>query len=591
MSNLANKHLRDWITTAVALFEPEEVVQITGSSEQYQEICKLLEREGRFIACNSEVYPNSFWTHSDAGDVARVEERTFICSEKKQDAGPTNNWMCPKEAKEKLSKLMQGCMRGRKMYVIAYLMGPAQSEFARVGIQLTDSPYVVANMFIMARVGEVALAHLGDSADFVKGWHSIGTLDNDAKYVCHFPETREIISFNSDYGGNALQGKKCFALRIASVIGRDQGWLAEHMLIMGITNPQGERIFVAAAFPSACGKTNLAMLVPPASYLKQGWKVETIGDDIAWIHPGRDGQLYAINPENGFFGVAPGTSKATNPNMIEALKKGNSIFTNTAFDLKNKVPWWEGCDSEPSEQMIDWLGQSWSKSSGQKGAHPNSRFTTPAAQCPSISELWESPEGVPISAIIFGGRRAAGVPLVVEAFDWAHGVYLGSVMSSEKTAAATGGLGNVRIDPMAMLPFCGYHMADYFAHWLSFSNKAQQLPKIFQVNWFRKNSAGQFIWPGFGENIRVLEWVFKRVKGQLSSEKKPYGLVPSSGELNLEGLEVSAAAWQELFAYDVAFWKEELSRQSEFYKLLGERVPKELSECLSRQAQHLSANA
>jgi phosphoenolpyruvate carboxykinase (GTP) len=591
MIDLANKHLQSWVEASVSLFEPAEIVQITGSSQQYAEICGLLESEGRFVACDPEVYPNSFWAHSEASDVARVEERTFICSEHKEDAGPTNNWMSPQEAKQQLSHLMQGCMRGRRMYIIPYLMGAASSELARVGVQLTDSAYVVANMFIMARVGEVALQHLGDSESFVKGWHSVGTLDVNAKYVCHFPETREIISFNSDYGGNALQGKKCFALRIASAIGRDQGWLAEHMLIMGITNPQGERIFVAAAFPSACGKTNLAMLVPPASYLEQGWKVETIGDDIAWIHPGADGRFYAINPENGFFGVAPGTSKDTNPNMIEALKQGNSIFTNTAFDLKTKLPWWEGCDYEPGESMIDWQGQPWNRASGQKGAHPNSRFTTPAVQCPSISELWESPEGVPLSAIIFGGRRAAGVPLVVESFDWAHGVYLGSVMSSEKTAAATGGLGNVRIDPMAMLPFCGYHMADYFRHWLSFSARASQHPKIFQVNWFRKNSAGQFIWPGFGENIRVLEWIFKRVKGQLATEQRPYGLVPRVGDLNLEGIEVNQAAWQELFAYDSAFWKEELARQSEFYKLLGERVPEELQECLSRQAQHLSANA
>ena len=580
---LNNQALVDWLSDSTALFEPDCVVWVDGSAEQYQTVCDLLVQQGRFIQVDSSYYPNSYWCHSELSDVARVEDRTFICTSSIEQVGPTNNWMSAELAKEKLHSLMSGCMRGRTMYVVPYMMGPAGSAYSKIGFELTDSAYVVANMYIMARVGDLALRHLGDSSDFIRGWHSYGTLSALDRYVCHFPESKEIISFNSDYGGNALQGKKCFALRLASVMGQQEGWLAEHMLIMGITNPDGERIFIAAAFPSACGKTNLAMLVPPKDYQAAGWKVETVGDDIAWIHIGKDGKFYAINPERGFFGVAPGTSNKTNPSMISALAQGNSIFTNTAFDPVTKLPWWEGSDREASDSLHDWQGQPWKSGDNKTAAHANSRFTTPASQCPSISDLWESPEGVPISAIIFGGRRSEGVPLVLEARDWTHAVYLGSVMSSEKTAAAIGSVGEVRIDPMAMLPFCGYHMAEYFSHWLSFNNSAQKCPKVFQVNWFRKNSDGKYLWPGFGDNLRVLEWVFKRVTNKVDSDTSLLGQVPFFGDINLRSLNVTEADWTELFAVDREFWKQELLRQKEFYFKLGAKLPQQLQDILEEQ--------
>lgn len=565
--------INDWIESVSAKLTPKEIVWIDGSEEETTRINDQLVRDGTFTRLNEKLYPNSFWAISDPTDVARVEERTFICCRDQNDAGPTNYWMAPEKAYQRLDALMYGCMRGRTMYVIPYLMGPVGSPYSRFGIELTDSLYVVANMRIMARTGKKALDHFAKfGGTFVKGIHSIGTLDPDEKYICHFPEDETIISFNSNYGGNALLGKKCFALRIASSLAKKEGWLAEHMLILGIENPKGEKIYVAAAFPSACGKTNLAMLIPPKSYLDAGWKVTTVGDDIAWINIGKDGVWRAINPESGFFGVAPGTAMDTNPNAVKTVQAGNTIFTNTGLDTENMTPWWEGFSKEIPSRLKDWNGKEWSPESGKKCAHPNSRFTTPAAQCPSMDKEWESPEGVPISAIIFGGRRARAVPLVFEARDWQHGVFLGATMASEMTAAAAGTLGELRRDPMAMKPFIGYHVGDYFQHWLDVGKEGG--PKIFHVNWFRKNSQGKFLWPGFGENMRVLEWIFDRVKGRVDAEKTPLGWAPTN--INTEGLDISEEGLQELLSVKPNEWGDELKSQVEFFEEIGNKLPRAL---------------
>ena len=529
---------------------------------------------------NEDAYPNSFWSLSDPSDVARVEDRTFICSLDEADSGPTNHWRDPSEMKSYLKKIMTGCMKGRTMYVVPYMMGPVGSPYSKVGFELTDSLYVVANMRIMARIGSVALEALGaTSSDFVKGVHSVGTLDPKERYIAHFPETREIVSFNSGYGGNALQGKKCFALRIASVQARDEGWLAEHMLILGITNPAGQKKYFAAAFPSACGKTNLAMLIPPQSYLDAGWKIETVGDDIAWLNFGPDGRLYAINPEAGFFGVAPGTSKTTNPNAIAALKGGNVIFTNTALDVTANTPWWEGLSDEQPAKAIDWLGNDWTPETETRAAHPNSRFTVPAKQCPCISSEWEAPHGVPIDAIIFGGRRKKAAPLVYQARSWQHGTFIGLTMASEMTAAAAGKIGQIRRDPMAMRPFIGYHVGDYAQHWLSIGQRAgAKLPEVFHVNWFRQNEDGKFMWPGFGDNIRVLEWMCKRLDGSVDAVESPLGFQPRATDINFDGLGIDSAMAESLLAVDATDWQEDLQSQAEFFEQIGEKLPAAMKE-------------
>lgn len=583
------RHVNAWIEDCAAYLQPNQIVWVDGSEEETKRFNDLLVKQGVFTPLDEKSYPNSFWSRSDKSDVARVEARTFICSRSEEDAGPTNNWGEPGEMYARLRKLMTGAMKGRTMYVIPYLMGPDGSPYSRVGFELTDSPYVVQNMRIMARIGEVALKNLDPtSKSFVRGIHSKGTLDIEQRYICHFPEDATIISFNSDYGGNALQGKKCFALRIASALARRDGWLAEHMLILGITDPQGRKTYITAAFPSACGKTNLAMLVPPESYLKSGWKVETIGDDIAWLNFGPDGRLYAINPEAGFFGVAPGTSKWTNPNAIGTVKK-NAIFTNTAFDPVTRLPWWEGL-GDPPAKLIDWLGEEWTPAKGTKAAHPNSRFTVPAKQCPSISPDWESPQGVPISAIIFGGRQASTNPLVYEAFNWNHGVYLGAMLSSETTAAAAGAVGELRRDPMAMRPFIGYHAADYFRHWLECGKRnTARLPKIFRVNWFRKGGDGKYLWPGFGDNMRVLEWIVGRVYSEAEANETPIGFQPDPATINLEGLNFDQAQLKELFAVKIDEWKKEAASQREYLKEFGSKLPKEISDEVDTLARRLGS--
>jgi len=578
-----NQNVKAWVDEIAKRLEPSEIVWIDGSEEENQRLCQGLVAEGTFTKLNEAEYPNSYWGVSNPNDVARVEDKTFICARSEEDAGPTNNWVDPQEMYGRLEKLMAGCMKGRTMYVVPYLMGPDGSPFSKVGFELTDSPYVVVNMRIMARIGETAMKNLkDDSNDFVKGIHSVGELNPDNRYICHFPEDNTIISFNSNYGGNALQGKKCFALRIASVLARKQGWMAEHMLILGITNPKGEKHYVCAAFPSACGKTNLAMLVPPESYAKAGWKVETVGDDIAWLNFGSDGRLYAINPEAGFFGVAPGTSDKTNPNAMATLRKGNTIFTNTALDLDTMTPWWEGLPNSP-KRAKDWKGNDWTPESKEKPAHPNSRFTTPARQCPSISSEWESPNGVPISAIIFGGRRAKLAPLVYEARNWQHGTYIGVTMASERTAAAAGKVGELARDPMAMRPFIGYHAGDYFRHWLSMGKQGgTKMPKIFHVNWFRQDDEGKFLWPGFGENMRVLEWVLGRVEGKAGAVDAAIGFMPQSKDLNLDGLNLNPQQTQKLFSVNAADWSQEINSQEDFLSSIGPKLPKEMIEELEQ---------
>ena len=573
-----NKTVLAWLDEMKELVNPDKVVWIDGSEEQLEELRKEACSTGEMIKLNEEKLPGCYLHRTAVNDVARVEGRTFICSRKEEDAGPTNHWMEPQKAYKMLFDIARGSYKGRTMYVIPYSMGPIGSPLAKIGLEVTDSIYVVLNMAIMTRVGQAVLDVLGDSEDWVKGLHCKCDIDEEKRYICHFPEDNYIISVNSGYGGNVLLGKKCFALRIASYLGKNEGWMAEHMLILGIENPQGEVKYVSAAFPSACGKTNLAMLIPPEGYRNKGYKVWTVGDDIAWMRQGADGKLYAINPENGFFGVAPGTNMKSNPNALISTQKG-TIFTNVAHNLDDNTVWWEGLDKNPPENALDWTGEPWNgKTSEKKGAHPNSRFTAPAKNCPCISAEFDKGEGVPISAIIFGGRRAQTTPLVYQSRDWNNGVFVGSIMASETTAAATGAVGVVRRDPMAMLPFCGYHMGDYFQHWFEMGEKlGENAPKIFNVNWFRLDSEGHFLWPGFGDNFRVLEWILKRCEGEVDAKETAIGYVPYAEDINLEGIQdFDIETLKSILEVDKAAWAKEAEGIEEFYKQFGDKLPQEL---------------
>ena len=589
MAPTQNKAVLSWIDEMAAKTRPASIVWIDGSEEQLDALRQQAVDEGILIQLNQEKLPGCYLHRTHPDDVARVEDRTYICCRKKENAGPTNNWMDPQEMYAKLYALFEGSMEGRTMYVIPYSMGVVGSPFAKYGIELTDSIYVVLNMAIMTRVGTQVLDALGDSGDYIKGLHSYGTLDNDNKYIAHFPEDNTIISINSNYGGNVLLGKKCFALRIASYLGQQEGWMAEHMLILGIENPQGEVRYLSAAFPSACGKTNLAMLIPPEGYKKAGWKVWCVGDDIAWLRVGPDGRLWAVNPEYGFFGVAPGTNAKSNFNALESTKR-NTIFTNVAYNPADGTVWWDGLtkgDDIP-ETLIDWNGLEWHRGDEKKPAHPNSRFTAPAKNCPCLSPEFDNPQGVPISAIVFGGRRAKTAPLVYQSRSWEHGVFVGSTMASETTAAAAGAVGVVRRDPMAMLPFCGYHMGDYWQHWLDMGKKIAHQPKVFNVNWFRLDDEGNFIWPGFGDNLRVLEWIMKRCFDEVGAQETPIGYEPNPADLNIDGLDdVTQDTLVELLKVDPQLWRQEVDGIKEFYGKFGDRLPEELKHQLSILEENL----